>query len=211
MPDLVELEDEIEEWLEHGEVRQSDYVTAVEGPATSSWKLRGGFQHGEARRGVGGLGTVAVSSRSDSKAPQLGRCSKTEGQTECFENDPSPPTRRRRRGRCRGDFDGSARKVEPQTGSSSRRTWRRDHEAPGQGLAGGFRCYEWRSQLGRCHEDHYAEALERHAARQDLQEEETSRPSELGRNLQATTKLRGGAHRPGEDEASRQWKSSVLP
>ena len=32
-----------------------------------------------------------------------------------------------------------------------------------------------------------------------------------GRNLQATTKLRGGAHRPGEDEASRQWKSSVLP
>lgn len=31
MPDLVELEEEIEEWLEHGEVRQSDYVTAAEG------------------------------------------------------------------------------------------------------------------------------------------------------------------------------------
>ena len=31
MPDMVELEDEVEAWLEQGEVRQTDYVTAVEG------------------------------------------------------------------------------------------------------------------------------------------------------------------------------------
>ena len=80
-----------------------DYVTAVEGLPPPPGNPGEAFNMEKLDEVLVGLGTVAISSRSDSKAPH-DRGSKTKGQTKCFENHSSPATGRRRRCRCRGDF-----------------------------------------------------------------------------------------------------------